>query len=335
MAQIVIVSSTVDPPLDVLAHSTEFLLKHSAELDRFKQHSLMDDPEKADLILFAEQGTAGKFVELVRAHPYYRRFPEKCFVFDDGDFCRPVVPGVYAALTQEDYRLGYCRTGFYFSLHENPFIGHRRHTGNEKFLASFVGSMRTHPVREELLKFNRDDIYVKATSAFNYEFTEHAKPQARASFWQEYADAMADARFSLCPRGRCASSIRLMESMKMGRPCVIISDAWQPNEHINWSEFSIRVPESEVYRIPEILDREQHRAEEMGERARQVWEEQFSEQARFHRVVELCLEIRSQTSNTSLTRCARLLRQVMSPRNFRWYLNSKKWLYRQTGKIYW
>ena len=122
MAKVLILSSAIDVPFDVWKHSSSFLLKHSAELDSFGQHRLTDDAEEADIILFAEMGTCGKFAEAVRAHPYYRRFAEKCFLFDSTDFTVPTVPGIYASLTQDQYRPDYTRTGFYLYLIENAFI---------------------------------------------------------------------------------------------------------------------------------------------------------------------------------------------------------------------
>ncbi len=335
MAKVLILSSAIDVPFDVWKHSSSFLLKHSAELDSFGQHCLTDDPAEADIILFAEMGTSGKFSEMVRAHPFYRRFREKCFLFDSTDYCRPTVPGIYASLTQDQYRPDYTRTGFYLYLIENAFITPRPYTGSEKYLASFVGSAHTHPVREKLFEFGRDDIYVKDTSGYSAQTTYHGEPAERARFWEEYADSIADAKFSLCPRGQGAGSIRLFESMKMGRACVILSDDWHPNDGVDWNSFSITVAERDASRIPEILDRNAHRAAEMGERARQVWKEQFSEQSRFHRTVERCLELRSRGSNGTWSRHLRVLRQITNPKNLRSYLGSKKDLYRHTGKIYW
>jgi hypothetical protein len=334
MAKVLILSSNAEAVFDVWRHSSAFLLKHSAELDPFGEHSLIEDPAEADIILFAEMGTIGKFAERVRAHPYYRRYAEKCFVFDSGDYFFPVVPGIYASLTREQYREGHLRTGFYLYMIENPFIVPRPLTGNEKYLASFVGS-RSHVVREKIFRFGRSNIYVKDTSEYSNRVTYNGEPAERACFWAEYADSMADARFSLCPRGAGASSIRLFESMKMGRACVILSDAWQPNDDVEWSEFSIIVAERDVARVPEILDQNAHRAAEMGARARRVWEEQFSERVRFHRVVELCLDIRRQGGIGIATRRLRMLLQIANPKKLRWYLQSKKNLYLDTGKILW
>jgi hypothetical protein len=63
-------------------------------MDRFRVHSQTEDPEAADVVLFVSMGTSGDFAERVRAHPVYHRFPEKCFLFDSGDYLVPVVPGV-------------------------------------------------------------------------------------------------------------------------------------------------------------------------------------------------------------------------------------------------
>jgi hypothetical protein len=190
-------------------------------------------------------------------------------------------------------------------------------------------------VREELFKFGRDDIYVKDTSNYGQRITYHGSPTERARFWAEYADSIADAKFIFCPRGRGTGSIRLFESMKMGRACVIIADDWRPNDGVAWSEFSITVPEKEVHRIPEILEQHEHRAPRMGARARQAWKERFSEQARFPYVVELCLDIQKQARSDRLVRTSRFLRQAADPKHFRRYMSSKMNLYRNTGKLYW
>ena len=64
-----------------------------------------------DLILFAEMGECGIFAERVRAHPFYKAFPEECFSFDSGDSVLPVLPGIYASLTRKLYRPDHTRTG--------------------------------------------------------------------------------------------------------------------------------------------------------------------------------------------------------------------------------
>jgi hypothetical protein len=333
MANVVIVSSTVQRGFNPWVHGTTLLLRHSAELDPFRRHTLIEDPAEADIILFGEMGECGFFAERVRAHPYYRKHPEKCFLFDSADHFLPVVPGIYASLTKQHYRPEHTRTGFYLYVIENPFIQHRPLSGQEPFLASFIGNSRTHPVRDRIFALRRDDFLLKDTGGVSYRMAYEADPGERAPFWAEYADGMANALFSLCPRGIGAGSVRLFESMKMGRACVILADAWQPNPGVDWDAFSIRIPESDASRIPEILERHADRAAEMGLRARAEWENWFSEKVRFHRVVELCLDI--QRSRSRFGRWERLynLRHIaLRPRA---YLMSKRILYRQNRQLWW
>ena len=263
----------------------------------------------------------------------YQRFPEKCFLFDISDTFSPVLPGIYASLTQDQYRPDHTRTGFWLLVTENVLIQHRPLTGMERHLACFVGSASSHPIRHRLLELRDKDILVKDISRRRDVITDLDSPREREQFWSEYADGMASARFSLCPRGAGAGSVRLFESMKMGRACVIISDAWQPNEGVDWESFSIRVHEAEISSIPRILKQHAGRAAEMGLRARSEWEKWFSEGVRFHRVVELCLDIQG------ARRFSGPLRRLYDKRHIllhlRLYLRSKKILYHRHHRIYW
>jgi hypothetical protein len=333
MAKVVIVSSSDSAEFHPWFHGTTLLLQHSAEIDVFGEHKLVDDPAQADIILFGEMGECGFFAERVRAHPFYRRFPEKCFLFDSGDTVFPVMPGIYASLTQSRYRRDHTRTGFYLYVIENPFIRPSPLTGQEEYLATFMGSSLTHPLRQQILSMRRDKFFLKDTRNQSYRMNHEADPLDRPPFFLEYADAMANARFSLCPRGIGAGSIRLFESMKMGRACVILSDAWQPNDGVDWDSFSIRVPEAEVHRLPDILEEHADRAAEMGRCARVEWEKWFSEKVRFHRVVELCLDIRAVRRFSGTARRFFDMRHI--PLHPRLYLISKKILYRNHKRLYW
>jgi hypothetical protein len=292
------------------------------------------------MILFAEMAECGLFAERVRAHPYYRKYPEKCFLFDSADSSFPILPGLYASLTKKQYQANHTRTGFYLYVLENPFIQHRPLKGDEPYLAAFVGSRKNASVRRAIFEIKRADFLLRDTSEITYRIQYHGEPDERACFWADYADSMASAKFSLCPRGVGAGSIRLFESMKMGRACVILADAWHREEEIDWNSFSITVPESEVHRLPEILESNVHRAAEMGEAGRREWEKWFSERVRFHRVIEACLDIQRHSSGTGRPGNGRWLRyfhlrHIADPRNWRYYLRSKKNLYKNNGKIFW
>jgi len=336
MARVFVLSVDDDlPEYDENRHFAVRAIRASAAADRFRTHSQTEDPEAADIILFVSMGTSGDFAERIRAHPLYRRFPEKCFLFDSGDYLRPVVPGVFASLDKKNYSPDHTRTGFYL-MPENPMVEYRSITGNEPYLAAFVGSVNTHPVREELFRFNRPDISVLDSSKESYRIRYHGSPLEKEEFWKRYADSIGDALFSLCPRGRGPGSIRLYESMKMGRGCIILSDAWMPNEGVDWDSFAVFVSEKDVAVVPKLLKGLKPRAKEMGECARTEWEKWFAEDVRFHRVVELCLDMKLRRKMHGAVRRLYHLRHIVSsPENLRRYVISKKYLYKDHKRVFW
>jgi hypothetical protein len=112
-----------------------------------------------------------------------------------------------------------------------------------------------------------------------------------------YGDIIARSKFVLCPRGYACSSWRLFETMKAGRVPVIISDQWVPPAGIAWECFSIRVRQNRVAQIPEMLERYEPKAATMGRLARVAWEEWFSQETSFHRIVEWCLHLKQYRHN--------------------------------------
>ena len=336
MARISLLSVDDDlPEYDENKHFAVSALRASAAGDRYGVHSLAEDPAHADIVLFVAMGTCGDFAERVRAHPIYRKYPEKSFLFDTADFLRPVVPGIYASLRRQYASPEHTRTGFYLTP-ENPLIDHRPIHGSEPYLAAFVGSSNTHPVREALFQYHRPDIYALDSSKESYHIRYHGTVDEKMSFWKRYADSIGDALFSLCPRGRGAGSIRLYESMKMGRACMILSDDWVPNQDVDWDSFAIFVPEKDAAGIPALLDELKPRAKEMGERARAEWEKWFAPEVRFHHVVELCLDMKARRKLHGAPRRLYHLRHIVSsPSSLRRYLISKKNLYRLHGRVFW
>ncbi len=56
-------------------------LEASAKADVFGVHTLTEDPDAADLIVFADLQGAGMHFEAIRRHRLVRRYREKCFIF--------------------------------------------------------------------------------------------------------------------------------------------------------------------------------------------------------------------------------------------------------------
>jgi hypothetical protein len=308
--------------------------RESALNDLFGVHSLTDDPAAADIIVFIEVGGSGLFAELVRHHPYVKKYREKCFLVDPNDCALPFLPGLYASLRRKYHDPTRTRTGSYLRTDENPYIEFRPLAKEPKYVGCFIGSFENHPMRAALANLPSEDFLIEGRpKGLTLQMHYGGVGPERHEFWSHYADGMAAGAFSLCPRGLGLGSIRLFESMRMGRCPVILSDDWVFPERVDWAACSLTVAEKDVSRLGEILHANLGRAGELGMRARQEWERFYAENVRFHWLAEDCLYLLR----------ARRVREAIAGRKawlhlfdkgyFRRYLRSKKQVYKQYGRI--
>ncbi len=185
---------------------------------------------------------------------------------------------------------------------------------NTDYLFSFVGSTRTHEVRRRVMSLKHARAFLKDTSV---DIAKHGTGKSFAMVDHQsddktyYGDIISRSKFVLCPRGYACSTWRLFETLKAGRVPVIISDQWVPPQGPDWERFSVRIKESEVAVIPEVLERYESEAELMGRQARTAWDEWFSKETVFHRIIEWCLRIQERTVHSpvaDLAPYAQLLR---------------------------
>ncbi|HEV3272932.1 MAG TPA: exostosin family protein [Candidatus Methylacidiphilales bacterium] len=312
---------TVHPESDPRSRGGYDSLVESARLDRMKTHSLVEDPEEADIILFTEINT-GRLCEEVRRHPYVRRFREKCFLFSNDWGVVPFLPGIYTSLEKSWYSPSRTRPGFYLSCRMNPLVKFEPDTPRD-FLYSFMGDVQTAPVRSVLAQLEHPRGFFVDASLESQAAMWGASAEEWAIFWKRYVDVGQRSKFILCPRGLSPSSIRLFETMCMGRVPVILADEWVRPEGPQWESFSIQVPEREARSVPGLLEEKEGAALEMGLLARAEWEKYFSPGVMFHRVVNLCLEIqKARRFPEGLARLA-ILPQLFKGHVVREYL--RKW----------
>jgi hypothetical protein len=292
MAQVVLLSAARGDDAEDYNRGAFLRLKESAESGTFKSHSLTNDPDSADLILFAELKGAGPYFELVRRHPFLKKYREKCFLFCSNAFVIPFLPGVYASI-EKRWHSRRTYSGFYLGVSENEFVRFTPPTDALPYLYSFVGSIGNAHVRGDLAKLAHSRSFFQDTSA-EYDDVLYGRMKQREvrEFWRRYAEIMEASKFVLCPRGLGVSSVRLFDTMRMGRVPVILSDDWVEPTGPCWEKFSMRIPEKEFARIPSLLEKREAEAVTMGQLARKQWEEWFSEDVCFHRVVEWCLQIK-------------------------------------------
>lgn len=294
MAKVVLLSATPvnDATPEHLAPLQD--LQGAAAHDRFGVHRVTEDAEAADVILFVESYGGGWHFERVRRHPYTGRHREKCFIFCSNPFVIPFLPGVYTGI---DRRWASRRTvsGFYLDVPKSRFTTFTPPTNDLPYLYSFMGSAGTADVRRKLAALAHPRGFYQDTAA-DYARALHGQMDAheQQDYQRRYAEITKASKFVLCPRGLSVSSIRLFETMRMGRAPVILSDDWVPPPGAAWETFSIRVAERDWQRIPAILEAREAEAVAMGQRARAEWVEWFSRETAFHRIVESCLTIGTQ-----------------------------------------
>jgi hypothetical protein len=291
MARVVLLSATsAEEETDANLAALHDLQK-CASLDRFGVHEVVSDPGATDLIIFVELYGAGWYFDRLRRHPLVREYREKTFLFCSNPFVIPFLPGVYTGV-EKRWSSSRVRSGFYLGRTRNEFTTFDPPEHDLPYLFSFMGATPNAPVRRRLETLTHPRSFFQNTShEFDKILGGKMDPRERLDYDRRYAELAKASKFVLCPRGLSVSSIRLFETMRMGRVPVILSDDWVPPSGPRWESFSIRVNESQFGRIPRLLEQREAESVTMGNLARKEWEEWFSDEVVFHRIVQSCLDI--------------------------------------------
>ena len=292
MARVLLLSATPEDDETDFNLAPLHDLQKAAKLDRFRIHSLAQDPESADLIIFAEVYGGGWYFEGVRRHPLVRKYREKCFLFCDNPFVIPFVPGVYTGV-EKRWMSSRIRPGFYLGRGKNEFTTFSPPAHDLPYLFSFMGAVRNAPVRKKLATLRHPrSFFQDTTEEFDRILHRRMGKVERVDYDRRYAEVAKASKFVLCPRGLSVSSIRLFETMRMGRVPVILADDWAAPTGPKWEKFTVWMREKDFAEVPRALEQLEAKAVEMGELARKEWEEWFAQEVLFHRLVELCLDIK-------------------------------------------
>lgn len=265
-----------------------------AASDRVKTHTIAEDAESADVILFVDlhQFPFDWQLEQLRHHPIATRYEHKIMVYDERDrpFC--VFPGLYVSMAKRFFDPSRQRASSYYHLKNELMMPSSE---EPDLLFSFQGA-NSHPVRQLIFGLSHPRAIIENTSNVNffdfsdYSHTEEYQKQVRAQK-QHFQEVVSRSKFVLCPRGAGTSSFRLYETLAAGRVPVIISDQWMPPHGPDWEACSIRVPESELNSLPSVLEAYEERWEHMAKKAKQVFEDWFAPDVLFHRMSDECQHI--------------------------------------------
>lgn len=258
-------------------------------------HNLVEDAEEADIIIFAESYASLDpfFFDVVR-HPLYRRYSDKCVLYHYSDLvptlCRTISPSVEFSQPNLHFR----RSFHYIARRrDNPGLEFQPKFAryNPGLLYSFVGSVRTHPIRKLIMGLQHPRALLRDTSAVE---SEDLGAKEKLQFHNSYIDMAVASKFVLCPRGIGPTSMRLFEVMQLGRVPVVIGDSWVPVPGVDWNSISLFVPERDIASLPQLLEERESQAEEMGSKARRCWEEKFAPEYAFHHLVGAAAQVLKQ-----------------------------------------
>jgi hypothetical protein len=301
-------------------------LREFAEQDAVGRHRLVEDREDADIIL-SVFNTDPRYAPLA--------WDERRFAYSHDDLAFPVHPGIYPSLPSWNVHPAFTRSGpFLLRPAEPSQLDDEYEPG--RYLFSFVGAVWTSPIRRQLMQLGHPRGLVRDSS--QDDAYKSRQPQTTYQrFHSSYQTVLAESVFVLCPRGVGASSWRLFETMRAGRAPVVISDAWVPPAGVPWEEFSVRVAEREIGQIAARLTALEDRAHAMGARARQVWDQHFSETRIFDWLIEQIAAMQQARTEMAVNGRFRAwrMRKMVDRRNLRQV--TLPWLKRlllcRTGKV--
>lgn len=279
-------------------------LTESQRMDHFEMRAL----DEADLVVYAVPPWPDpQAPETLRSLPLSAL--RRIFLFHQHDDPVPWAPGVYPSI-EGPRRLPGTHGGFYINHHRrgtSVAIVVADHSAAEH-LWSFVGTARNAAVRSTLIRLMDDRSLLVDTQDWDQRLRWESHSSSRVNALRTYVDSLPRSKFVVCPRGQGPSSMRIFEAMEAARCPVVIADAWTPPPFVKWPECSIRVRESDVARVPDILREREDEAEALGNVARSEWELWFSPHRRLNFIAECWLDLYEAGELTAMSRARRALR---------------------------
>ncbi len=260
-------------------------MHYYARLDQHHKHSLCDSPTTADIVAFIGS-TLPNFQDITQT-TLFKKYRHKAVIFYSGDRAIPLLPGIYTCL-ERTFCFGHqksTRAGYYLRVTDNDSLDSIRPVDTADWLFSFMGNVKNHPIRKELLTITHGRAYIQDTSNLGTHQTDELKGNNMQQ-GLAYREVVERSKFILCPRGLGVSTWRLFETIRAGRVPVILSDAWVAPNGPDWSAFSLRVKERHARDVAKLLEEHEAEASIMDKRARQEWERWYAPENVFNTVAD-------------------------------------------------
>jgi len=208
----------------------------------------------------------------------------------------PLLHGIYTSGSRSLMLNHRYRTAGY-NLYPADYLNNniQAHLGNsyemtKRYLGSFMGR-DSHAVRNHIFELKHDgDLYLYNTTR---EFAAFGKSPQDKSIWRKkYVNILELSKYSICPRGVGAASLRLFESMKMGVAPVVIADDWIFPKGPDWNSFALIVKERDVSQLHQILKSHEGEYEKRGRMAYLAYNTFFSDVQYFNYLVDQMIDIK-------------------------------------------
>lgn len=288
------------PNIDIHACLSFEKIKECALKDSCKNHIEVLNADQADVIIAPIQSSGyGPFFERLISSTIYKKNHPKIIIYCPDDNQYPSLKGLYPSTQKRWVNMEWTRAAHYLSTHIYQFeFLPNQNKFDKDILFSFVGSSRTHIIREKILRLKHHRAFIFDASPKNeiywWEKADHSILR------EQYQKILERSKFCLCPRGIAPSSLRLFEAMEAACVPVIISDDIVLPDGPHWNNFVIMIPENEIESIPKTLEKLEPCATKMGFLARKAWEEYFSEFTSFNSIVEWSKDLLTKSSEQSL-----------------------------------
>jgi hypothetical protein len=284
----------IDPNITDLENMPYTAMRKYSQLDKRGVHRVVQSPDDADLVVCPTPSrSSGVIFRELSMSDVFRNSFSKLFVYCTDDIIMPRLPGLYPGTTPKWAKAGWTAGAHYITDLVTKFNFSRNEYENldRPLLFSFVGSVITHPIRQEIMLLEHSNSLMHASSSTGGGEWWRSAEDERAKFRDLFRQTLIDSKFVLCPRGRVASSIRTFEALEVGAVPVIIADDIVLPEGPNWDQIALKVPENAISRIPEIIESSENRYQAMSTAGRAAWEEYFAPETSFHTVVEGCAKL--------------------------------------------
>jgi glycosyltransferase involved in cell wall biosynthesis len=237
-------------------------------------------PDDADFILYIDNGYHGlssvkRYFNVLKSFSY-----QKIIVYSETDWPLPWAPGAYPSLSDQVKEQEPFFSWCYISASHRNLQTRSLPNIKPHYLFSFLGRQSTHKIRQEI----STKLHSQSTPCLDIH--DASKYFKDFSYQSTYHRLIQDSKFVLCPRGFGRGSIRVFEAMSLGRAPVIISDGWKEPPDIDFSSCSIRIQEKDIARIPQILTTYEHKAQEFGQKARELFEYYFAPEVFLERLIQ-------------------------------------------------